>query len=97
MLPLLSLIGCAHNGTEAVIDGRYADTPGTIHLFSDDLWTLTPDADPSTRLCLDDPLFTEALHVDGAKVLFSGKRLDPPENARMACNPVQLTSLRTGS
>ena len=63
---LTLLLACAHSGTESVVDGRYVDTPGTVALFSDDLWTLTPDADPSTRLCLDDPLFTEALHVDGA-------------------------------
>lgn len=86
-------VGCAkEGGADAVAEGKYADTPGTVQQVGD-LWTVVPDADTSTRLCLDSPLVTDDLKVEGAKVVFSGKRGQPPENARMACNPVELKAI----
>ncbi len=88
----IALGACSRSGTENVIEGRYAETPATVHRW-EDLWTLVPDADPSTRLCLDQPNVPAEVQVEGAKVVFSGKRLDPPANARMACNPLELEAI----
>lgn len=92
MLVAMVVWGCSKSGTENVLEGRYAETPGTVHQW-EELWTLVPDADPSTRLCLDGGAVPDEVKVEGAKVVFSGKRLDPPENARMACNPLQLDAI----
>jgi hypothetical protein len=88
------LVACAHSPNAGSSDDRYDEALGAVHEVLPGTWAVTPERDPDLRLCLEGPLLTDAVRVEGRQVRFSGVVGAVAPNERRACLPLELGSLR---
>lgn len=85
-------LGCRNNPVALAASDDLLNRTGTVLQIGSFGFVIVENAEPKERFAPNN--LPESFRMDGARVLFSGKRGEIPPNVRMWGMPLELTSIQ---